>query len=141
MSLVFFDTNLFVYWLEDHPKFAPQVQRVRERMLERKDRLCTSALTVGELLTGPYVSKNAGLASRYKDLLRPPLLSILPFTGETADAYARIRAQWTVHPADAVQLACAAEAQVDLFLTNDERLRRIRVEGIQFIAGLDVNFL
>jgi hypothetical protein len=34
------------------------------------------------------------------------------------------------------QLACAAQAQSDLFITNDDRLTRTRVPGIQFITSL-----
>jgi len=141
MSLIFWDTNLFVYWMEDHAVWGAKVERVRTRMLERGDQLCTSALTIGELLTGPCKQGNAALADRYRGVLRPPWVHILSFDPAAADHYARIRAQWALRPADAVQLACAAEAQVDLFLTNDQHLGRVRVPGIQFIADLNVNVL
>jgi len=38
---------------------------------------------------------------------------------------------------DALQLACASAAGVDLFVTNDARLQNNKVEGIQFIVSLD----
>ncbi len=141
MSLVFWDTNLFVYWMEDHPQFSEKVRWIRTRMLERKDRICTSALSVGEVLAGPYVRQDERLAQRYRSVLAPPHLQILAFTTETADHYARIRVDRTISPADAIQLACAAEARVDLFLTNDRRLSRKIIPGIQFIAGLEIDFL
>jgi hypothetical protein len=34
-------------------------------------------------------------------------------------------------------LACAANASVDLFVTNDERLQGKHVDGIQFIVPLE----
>ncbi|HEY7838794.1 MAG TPA: hypothetical protein VIC54_09360 [Terriglobales bacterium] len=40
---------------------------------------------------------------------------------------------------DALHLAIAATAGVNLFLTNDRRLHRLKVPGIDFIAGLDTN--
>jgi predicted nucleic acid-binding protein len=141
MSLVFWDTNLFVYWMEDHPRFGERVGGIRKRMLERGDQLCTSALTIGELLAGPYSRNQEKLAERYKAALSPPHLEILPFTSATAERYARIRCDRTIPPADAVQLACAADAAVDLFLTNDRRLSRKIIPGIQFIADLDVDLL
>lgn len=141
MSLIFWDTNVFVYLMEDHPQFSKKVLGIRTRMLERKDRLCTSALTVGELLAGPYVRQDERLAQRYRSVLAPPNLQILAFTAETADHYARIRVDRTISPADAIQLACAAEARVDLFLTNDRRLNRKTIPGIQFIADLETAFL
>jgi hypothetical protein len=42
---------------------------------------------------------------------------------------------------DAMHLACAAEARVDLFLTHDKTLAKKIVPGIQFIATLDTNIL
>jgi predicted nucleic acid-binding protein len=141
MSLIFWDTNLFVYWMEDHPKFSDIVGRIRRRMLERGDQLCTSALTIGELLAGPYSRKQEKLAQRYKAALAPPHVEILPFAGETAERYARIRCDRTISAADAVQLACAAQAGVDLFLTNDRRLGRKIIPGIQFIADMETDLL
>ncbi|MBI3697959.1 MAG: PIN domain-containing protein [Acidobacteria bacterium] len=141
MSLIFWDTNLFVYLMEEHPQFGVKVSRIRTDMLKRGDQLCTSALTLGEVLAGPCRRNDEELASRYKMALQSPHCELLSFTRKTADHYARIRARTGVRPADAVQLACAAQARVDLFLTNDERLRGLTVPGIQFIAGLDINVL
>jgi predicted nucleic acid-binding protein len=59
----------------------------------------------------------------------------------TADHFARIRADRSIASADAIQLACAAQARVDLFLTNDRRLARRTIPGIQFIADLSFDYL
>lgn len=141
MSLIFWDTNLFVYWLEDHPRLAEKVGRILARMRERQDRLCTSALTIGELLAGPYSRNQEALAKRYREALVPPHVEVLPFTAETADYYARIRTDRTIAPAEAMQLAYAAQAGVNLFLTNDRRLSGKIVPGIQFISDLEIDFL
>lgn len=45
----------------------------------------------------------------------------------------------TVFRMHACNLASAAEAKVDLFLTNDRKLVGKMIPGIQFIAGLDVS--
>ena len=68
---------------------------------------------------------------------------VIPFTLETADAYARIRGSTNILLAspDAIHLACAATAGTDLFLTNDHKLVGKIVPGIQFIAGLESNIL
>lgn len=141
VSLVFWDTNLFIYWMEDHPAFADRIGEIRRKMLVRKDRLSTSALTIGEILAGPLARGDEDLANRYKALLAPPQVEILPFDAGTAEHYARIRCDRTIPPADAIQLACAAAAGVDLFLTNDRRLHGKVIEGIQFISGLDASVL
>lgn len=141
MSLIFWDSMIFVYLMEDHVEFAPRVRRLREQMLKRGDRICTGVLTLGEILVSPYENGDATLVSRYKALLSPPVVKVLDFTSAEADHYARIRANRGITRSDAMQLACAAAANVDLFLTNDHRLQGKVIPGIQFIGGLDVNVL
>jgi predicted nucleic acid-binding protein len=130
---------LFIYWLEDHPEYADRMNRIHERMEARGDRLCTSAFTVGEVLTGLYKREALETASRVREAFLSPQIELISFTPETADRYARIRAGHQVSPADAIHLASAANAGVDLFLTNDRRLQPLAIPGIQFIAGMDVN--
>jgi predicted nucleic acid-binding protein len=141
VSLIFWDSMIFVYLMEEHAEFAPRVRRLREQMLKRGDRVCAGSLTLGEVLVSPYERRDDGLVSRYKALLSPPVVDVLDFTSEAADHYARIRADRGIARGDAMQLACAATANVDLFLTNDHRLRGKVIPGIQFIGGLDVNVL
>lgn len=132
---------LFVYWLEDHPRFARRVQQIHENMEQRSDILCTSVFTLGELLTGPVKQGAAAATQEVRDFFHSAVREVLPFTVETAERYAQIRATQRVSPADAVHLACAAHSGIDLFLTNDHRLRGMVIPGIQFTAGLDVDIL
>ena len=141
MSLVFWDTMLFIYLVEENPAFGRRVVKLRRRMLERGDRLCTSAMTHGEVLAIPYSQGDLGLAERYKAILSRPQIETIPFTEETAEHFARIREDRTIRHPDAIQLSCAAQARVDLFLTHDRRLARKTIPGIQFIADLSFGFL
>ena len=139
MSLVYWDTMLFVYLIEEHPEHAARVAQVLAAMDKRGDSLCTSVFTLGEILTGAYMREAAEVMARIREVLRPPGVELLPFTTRTAEIYAQIRAENRVSPADAIHLACAAEAGVNLFLTNDRRLTGLIVPGIDFIAGMDVD--
>jgi predicted nucleic acid-binding protein len=130
---------LFVYWFEDHPQYSSRVGEIREKMTLRNDTLCTSVLTLGEILTGAYKQGGHAVATQVKELFHSSTIELLPFTSGTADEYARIRAQNRVTPADAIHLASASVARVNLFLTNDRGLQRLVVPGVDFIAGLDVN--
>jgi uncharacterized protein len=139
VSRIYWDTMLFVYWLEDHPDHAARMGQIHKRMQERRDTLCTSAFALGEVLTGFYKRGALEMAVQVQDAFRSPQIELIPFTPETADHYARIRGTHRVSPADAIHLASAAQTGVDLFLTNDHRLQRLTIRGIQFIAGMDVN--
>jgi uncharacterized protein len=136
MSLVFWDTNLFIYYLEDRTALADQVGHIRERMLLRNDRLVTSYLTLGEVLVKPQRDQRADLAAAYERLLTENA-TLLPLDRGAAMKYAAIRQDRRIKAPDAIQLACAASAGVDLFITNDDRLSRAVVPGIQFITSLD----
>src|SRR5437016_13525298 len=122
MSRIYWDTMLFVYWLEDHPRYAKRVRQLLEKMKVRQDQLCTSSFAVGETLVGPYKAGSPETVSRIRALFRPPLVEVIPYTLETAELYAGIRAKPGVSAADAIHLACAAQARIDLFLTNDAAL-------------------
>lgn len=136
MANIFWDTNLFIYLIEDSPQFGESVDALRRRILHRNDRLFTSALTIGEVLVKPLAMGHTSLAERYRALLSPPQVTIAPFDLGAAEAYATIRQDRSIEPADAIQLACAAAADIDLFITNDSRLSRKNIAGIKFITAL-----
>lgn len=138
MTRVFWDTNLFVYLLEGG-RFAPRVTELRARMVERGDQLVTSALTLGELLVKP--SQFGEHVLREYDTAIRQLATVLPFDAASAPRFAAIRADRAIKAPDAIQLACAAAAGVDLFITNDDRLSRKHVPGVKFITSLERAYL
>lgn len=141
MSLVYWDTMLFAYLFEGHPEFTGRVTQIARRMKERGDTLCTSVFTVGETLAGPSRTHRWDEASKVRDFFRSPELRLLDFKLSTAEIFAELRGRGSISSGDAIHLACAAEARVDLFLTHDKRLAKKIVTGIQFIATLDTNVL
>ncbi len=136
MSRIFWDTNLFIYLFEGQGGLAERVKELRKAMVERGDQLLTSTLTLGEILVKPLERKQAGLARKLEDALSATALMI-PFDAKAAKTYASLRSDRSLRAPDAIQLACAAAAGVDLFITNDTRLQNKRVGGIQFIVSLD----
>lgn len=140
MSRVFWDTNLFIYLIEGTGDRSRQVLDLYGRMRERGDSLFTSALTVGEVLVKPVERNNDALRRRYEQALASGA-TVLPFDVDAASHYAEIRQDRSIRPPDAIQLACAAAAEMDLFITNDDRLTRKSVRGIQFIQPLGNAFI
>jgi predicted nucleic acid-binding protein len=136
VSRIFWDTNLFIYFLEDYGTLTESIQALRARMLARGDQLLTSTMTLGELLVKPASEGKADICRRYQQLLTSAA-TLLPFDVDAAGVYASLRCDRTLRAPDAVQLACAASAGVDLFITNDARLQGKQIPGIQFIVPLD----
>ena len=138
MTRVFWDTNLFVYLFEGG-EYAAKVRHLRARMLMRGDELVTSALTLGELLVKPRNHGEQAAVDHQTNLQK--VATILPFDVSAARAYALIRRDKTIKAPHAIQLACAAAAQVDLFITNDDRLSKKNVAGVKFITSLEHAYL
>ena len=136
MSRIFWDTNLFIYLLEGSDERSRRVVQLRRRMLERGDQLLTSALTLGEVLVKPIERRDDELRRKFEEVITSAAV-VLPFDVKAAGLYAGLRADRSLRAPDAIQLACASAASVDLFITNDERLHSKRVPGIQFIVPLD----
>ena len=141
MSRIFFDTNLFIYLLEDRGERGSKVSGILERISGRRDELLTSTLTLAEVLVKPLSVGDIVWADRYEKLLNTPGVSLLAFDRASARIYAQLRQDKTLKPPDAIQLSCASNAKCDLFITNDERLSRKIVPGIQFITSLDRAFV
>lgn len=136
MSKVFFDTNVFIYLFEDFEPFSSMVDATWRRMIQRRDQLVTSSMTLGELLVKPTKLGLASLIEQYDRTIRSRA-QILNFDTSVAWRYASLRATHNLRNADAIQLACAAHFGVDLFITNDMQLHKLNVSGIGFIAPLD----
>ena len=141
MSRVYWDTMLFIYWLEEHPQYSRRVDGIYSRMKARQDQLLTGSFTFGEVLAGFY---RRGLTDRAKEIrwrMQELVTEVVDYTVETADRYGQIRASLGLPPADVIHLASAAQAETDLFLTNDKRLLGKFVPGIQFVASLEDDVL
>ena len=136
MSRIFWDTNIFIYLFENYGELSEQAAELRSKMLARGDRLLTSALTLGEILVKPTEQYDLELCRKYEEAILSTS-QVLPFDTKAARNYASLRCDRSLRAPDALQLACASAAGVDLFVTNDARLQGKRVEGIQFIVSLE----
>lgn len=137
MSRVFFDTNLFIYLVEHPGPYGVRVRQLLDRMSQRNDRLVASTMTLGEVLVKPTEDGNLQLISKYQGMFHSSWIDLVAFDETAALHFATIRHDRTLKGPDAIQLACAAAANADLFITNDERLSQKIIPGIQFITSLD----
>ena len=141
MNRIFWDTNLFIYLLEGSGESSRRVRRLLDRMAERNDELLTSTLTVGEVLVRPIEAGDTGLVNRYEEFLDSPGVQVIPFDRACARIYGSLRVDRTIKAPDAIQLACAASAGTNLFITNDSRLSRKTIPHVDFIVPLQQAWL
>ncbi|MGH9488270.1 MAG: type II toxin-antitoxin system VapC family toxin [Terriglobales bacterium] len=136
MIRVYWDTMLFAYWLEDSAEFRERVGQIHRAMQQRGQRLCASVFTLCELLVSPRRRQDGVATQRLQAFFASSELDLLSLAPAAAPHFAAARCAGA-STGDAVHLAIAAAAGVDLFLTNDRRLQKLHVPGIAFIAGLD----
>ena len=136
VNRIFFDTNIFIYLFEGIEPNRSRMLEIRRRMLERGDRIVTSAMTLGEVLVKPTKLGQVSLIEQYDRAIRSTA-DVISFDAQVAWRFASLRATHNLRCADAIQLACAAHSGVDLFITNDQQLHKLDIPGIGFIAPLE----
>jgi predicted nucleic acid-binding protein len=137
MNQVYWDSMLFIYLLEGNPQYVKHVERLLRQIEATGDQLATSVFTLGEVLTGPRKAGATAVVSQIKSYFESGRILILPFDLVTADMYGVLRSSLKLSQADAIHMATAAVAQVDIFFTNDNRLLKLQVPGIRFISDLN----
>jgi uncharacterized protein len=137
VTRVYWDSMLFIYMLEGNPVFGPKVRKILSQVVSRGDTLSTSVFSIGEILTGPQRKGLVSGVNAVKKYFSSGAIEVLSFTENTSERYSTIRGATRVSQADGIHLACAAEAGVDIFFTNDRDLRKLSIPGIKFFADLD----
>ena len=139
MRRIYWDTMIHAYWFEEHPEFGPRVREIYEAMDQCGDSLTGSLFVLGEVIVGPVKIRDAAAADAIEEFFHSDAITLLPFTAQSVRIFADLRANHGIESIDALHLAIAATARVDLFLTNDKRLHKLRVPGLPFIASLDTD--
>ena len=120
--MIYLDTCLVIYWVEEHSVFAPRIEQVvlKSPLIP----LAISPLVMTEVLVMPYRQKHTALINRYETFFASGLT--LPMPEPVFVHAARLRA---AHPAlktpDALHLATAQYHGCTQFWTNDDRLQRV----------------
>jgi predicted nucleic acid-binding protein len=131
------DTAPLIYYIEDHPTYAPLLAPFFEVVRAGETRIVTSTVTLLEVLVHPLKRGDERLAHEYNDiLLSSPHVFTVPVTPATAQTAAELRATGKLKTPDAILLATALNHRADAFLTGDrdfgdfESLQILRVRDL-----------
>jgi predicted nucleic acid-binding protein len=121
------DTSLFIFYLEDHLRYLSLCDEVFDLLEQGGAEAVTSTVSLLEVLVQPLDLGKADLVAEYRSFLTAtPHLTLRTLDPTLAERAATLRARYkAVRTADAIQLAAAIEFGARLFLTNDDRLRRV----------------
>ena len=118
--IVYLDTNIVIYTVEQNPVFGPKVRTRLATARAVGDTLMISDLTRMECLVGPLKSGDAAVEADFHTFFG--VTRVVAITAAVCDRAARIRATHNFKPMDALQLAAAVEHGASIFLTADARL-------------------
>ena len=121
------DTNVFIYFLEDHPRYGFWCGALFDLIERGHNPAVTSTVTLLELLVQPYRAQQEELAQKIFALTSTyPKLEWVPLTMNLADQAAELRARYRLSTPDAIQLATAIGHKATRFYGNDRGLRRVK---------------
>ena len=120
-------TNVFIYFLEDHPRYGAWCASLFDRIEPGHNPAVTSTVTLLELLVHPYRGQKDELAQKIFALASTyPKLEWVPLTMNLADRVAELRTRYRLSTPDAIQLGTAIVHKAMRFYGNDRGLRRVK---------------
>jgi len=133
-ALVALDSAPIIYYLQDHPTFAPRFSPLFDAVAEGRLTLVISTVTLAEVMTGPFAADNEVLAMQYREVMcHSPGWQTIPVDENVAAEAARLRARYRLRLPDAIQVATAIATRAWALITHDSALAKvkdIRVLGV-----------
>ncbi len=121
------DTNVFIYHLQQHPRYLPVTRDLLGAWERGSHRGVTSVVSLSEVLVKPLRESDHAAAEEYRNLLATfPNLGLLGVTRNIAEGAARIRAIHGLDLPDAIHIATAVTGGATGFISNDPAFRRVR---------------
>src|SRR5258705_9135817 len=134
------DTSIFIYFIEEHPRFLPLVEPLFREVSAWRKELVTSGLTLLEVLVVPYRSGDHLLAGRYEALLTQSRgVHVADISRDHLRAAAELRAATGVKTPDSLQVVAALAGGCPAFFSNDfdpPALPRLCIPQIFFFLKL-----
>jgi predicted nucleic acid-binding protein len=119
------DTSIFIYQFEGsaYSKLTGDIFESIERGICRA---FVSTLVLTEVLVRPFSEKDTKMVEVYNNLFKTwPNLSVVEVSPEIAVEAARMRAEHNIKTPDAIILATTTLSGGTLFITNEQKLKRL----------------
>ncbi len=121
---VYFDSNIFIYLMEGFASLAHDLNDIRDSIAHGESSICTSELTLCEVLVPAFRANNTRLLALYRQFIEDSgAFELVPTTRETYVRASLFRAQLNLKTPDAIHMASAIQSGCTAFLTNDKSLK------------------
>jgi len=128
INSIFIDTAPIIYYIEAHKQFGPLAKKVVEAFQSGAVDAFSSVITLAEVLPKPVQVGQEGLARKFAEFLKAGRnLSLIEISATIAEKAGRLRGHYpSLRALDAIQISVALDVGVDVFLTNDKKLKQIQ---------------
>lgn len=136
MSLIALDSMVFIYFFEKREPFAKPARDIIELFETGKTFAVTSVISVIESLSAVKLQKMPVLSDDMRAFFRTASnLTIRVVDWAITLQTATLRQRYPkLHTPDAIQLATAAEAKADVFITNDAKLLHLSKPPVPIVS-------
>ncbi|MBT8421326.1 MAG: PIN domain-containing protein [Gammaproteobacteria bacterium] len=138
-EVILIDSCIWIYYFEDHPRYADLIDAMLTQWVGRGTALLTSELSLLEIKTGPLRREKPSVAAEYQLYLNNfPGLSLIPIDQSILNHAARLRARCRIKTPDAIIIATGLEQGATLAITNDQAWKGIDGMGVVCLEDLAV---
>jgi uncharacterized protein len=136
-SVIGLDTSIFIYHLEDHPRYSPLTEMIFNALEKGINKGVTSYLTLMEILAKPKTEGLLQVALDYEYYLTTfPNLTFYEMGLDVARKASDVRSADRIKAPDAIQLATVILYGATAFLTNDKIFERVKGVDILILDKL-----
>jgi predicted nucleic acid-binding protein len=136
-SVIGLDTSIFIYHLEDHPRYSPLTEVIFNALEKGINKGVTSYLTLMEILVKPKTEGLPQVARDYEYYLTTfPNLTFYEMGLDVARKASDLRSADRIKAPDAIQIATAILYEATAFLTNDKIFERVKEVEVLILGKL-----
>ena len=139
VSKVYFDAAPLVYYVEENPAYVKQMDAVIEQIERAVIDAFSSVILLPEVLMHPTRLGKTQLVKAYRDILfNSRQFQLVAVSIEIAERATNLRAAYNLRTPDAIHVATALETGCEIFLTNDNGLKRLSEIRVLILDDVEV---
>ncbi len=132
-----FDAAPIIYYVEGNVDFEPRCTPFFHAIGRGRIEGFTSSISLPETLVHPFRMGDAARETAFRDLLLDTEgMTTRVVSIDIAEVAAWLRATYNLRTPDAVQVATALHSGCDIFLTNDDKLKRVQEIEVVVVSEL-----
>jgi predicted nucleic acid-binding protein len=140
-SEIYFDTNIFIYALEDSKEYREQITALFSRIQQTGSLVVTSELTLAECLVKPFEKEDELSSQHYESYIKTSeFLEVKAVTRTILKEAARNKAIYRNKLPDSIHLATALHSGCAIFATNDATIKTPDNIILLVIKDLTINY-